>query len=410
MITVNDMGTALDKSDSLSWYYVVFFTLLGMPFLHINQVLTFAAVFAVILLIYEFCTGNYRIDRYAVVVLAFFTLGEAMALFKCPDLVRTLKSSVEKYFVILILYPLMLTTIDTEHKRTQACNCFKYGCLISAVFVWISYFTTIRIGFISSGFKTHRLILSGYGPNVVARLFCIGSLIALYQAQTSEKKRTRVIRYIEFIIIGFAVISTISMSGIILFLLGTIVIYCTYNNAFKRNGLLQVFLVVCIAAIAGLYLYMNVDQIRTIADNYLFRVNVVNQNDVTNGRMEGLIAAYNEGSSYCLFGLGYGCSHYLAGKTIHFPLIAALPETGLFGFISVVCQYGTLLHRDLSNLRYNSDFYAILSVLIMIGDMIQPNPNYLFTWFAIIIGAVPIYKDVVGIDRSCTNSIISRYL
>lgn len=375
-------------------YISAFYILLGIPFLNVSLVLTFAAVLGVFIALYSIITGKYRINRYMLIVGGLYFFGELLAIISnCPDIGRTLRYTVEKGLVLLVLYPIMSSSINTENKRYMACNLFKTGCLISALFVWIAYFTSIPISFISTAFRTQRLIFADYGPNVIARLFCIGSLIALYQAQI-ELGRKKLFHYAEYIVIGFATVSTISMAGIILFVSGSLVVFCMYNKGIKRFGVVKFIAILICIIICGVLAYFNVSAVRTNVDKYLYRANL-NQDDISNGRLEVLKGFDEHLLKYWLLGAGYACSNYVVGRTIHFPIIAAMIEIGIFGFISVLYQYGSVTMRDFRMLwlKKKFRFYSVLSLLIIIGDMVQPNPNYLFTWFAIFIGAVRTAPD-----------------
>ncbi|MDN6162239.1 MAG: hypothetical protein L0I79_05650, partial [Atopostipes sp.] len=81
--------------------------------------------------------------------------------------------------------------------------------------------------------------------------------------------------------------------------------------------------------------------------------------------------------------------NYLVGTVIHFPLLAALVEIGLIGFFGILIMYFYPIYMIFKRKRIvRWDVTSVLSVLIILGDMIQPNPNYRFTWFAILLPVV----------------------
>lgn len=382
-----------------------FYVLLGMPFLNITSVLTFAAILGTVIAFWGLITGKYRIDKYMLAVLGLYVVGEALALVNCPDKGRTLRYTVEKGLVLLALYPIMANTLKGPGKWLRACELYKDGCLISALFVWIAYFTGLRISFISTAFSANRLMFANFGPNVAARLFCIGALIAFYKAQIEEGRR-KLRAYAEYAVIGFALATTISMSGILLLALGTVVIFGAYNKGVKRFGVVKYVAVILALCVAAVLAYRFIGAVSAQVDKLIFRARA-NQSDISNGRLDFLDGFGSHVLRYWLFGVGYACSNYVVGMTIHFPIIAAIVEIGVFGFFSVLYQYGAVALRNVNGILFGGRerFPAFLSLLILLGDMVQPNPNYLFTWFAIFLGMVytkgyGIYEGQLDLHRS----------
>lgn len=380
---------AESKKMGIPYPEMAFFFLLAMPFIKYSLVLTGAALIGIPIAFYGlFISQKYKIDNYLIWVVGFYLIGELLALFSTPDLGRTMRYSIEKLLVLLVLYPIMKNTITSNEKQTCIANVYKMGCLISALFVWISSIAHIRIGFISDAFQTHRLIFAGYGPNVSTRLFCIGSLIALYEAQKNSGKQM-VLNYLEYILISFAAISTVSMSGLIIFAVGSVGTFLMFNRGVKRYGVIKIIIVTAFIVCVVVLAYHKVEIITQIINKFLYRLNA-NQDDISNGRLEVLSDFWSHFSNHWMVGIGYGCSYHLVGRTIHFPIIASLVEIGIFGFASVLIQYGYPIVNLIAyhNSNKKLDFFSFLSIMIIIGDMIQPNPNYLFTWFAIFLGMI----------------------
>ena len=107
------------------------------------------------------------------------------------------------------------------------------------------------------------------------------------------------------------------------------------------------------------------------------------------GRLSELSVIAENFFRYSLVGIGYGCSGYYTGVTIHFPLISAWVETGILGFASCCFLYGYPAWCAVKLLkRPDYAFFSIISLIMIAGDMVQPNPNYWFTWYAIFLPCI----------------------
>lgn len=389
LITIRKMKT--EKADRLKLLPSLFYITLPMPFLRLNGSVPVAAIIGLVICIICILKRRFFVDNYMVFVLFFFAIGEALALTNGINTSKTITYTLQKFIIVLTIYPTIMITLKDPRSIRLGVSYFKYGCLFVIIISLIAYVFRVNISFVATKYATGRLIIAGMGPNVIARLFCIGALIALYQAQVT-KGREHIINYIEFVICSLGILATISVSGFLLLFVGSIFIYLKFNEGVHKFGILKVIFILVLFCLLLVLLYHNVPFVQTQVQKLLLRAETnrmldnINEGFSLHGRLSGLENYAQNAIRYCIAGVGYGNSSFLAGKTIHFPILAALVETGLFGLISCAYMYGFAFFASIKLLKNSSfAFYGILSITIILGDMVQPNPNYVFTWFAIFL-------------------------
>lgn len=380
-----------DTRNNLTKVGFLFFFLLPLPFVKLTASISGAALLGVLICLFGVFAHKYYLDKYILTVSIFFIFGELLALLICEDVSRTVTFSIQKLIVVLVIFPTIMYFLNSDEKLKQGITGYKVGCLVSACFSLLAYMLGISIPFVATKFSTGRLTVAGMGPNVIARMFCIGAFIAFYQAQVSVGKQ-KIKNYVEYIVFTLAIMATVSTSGYALLLLGSIILYLKYNEGVHRKGILKIIVVfVCVIALL-VFLYNRVPFVRSQVEKFVVREELNRVMDEESegfslhGRLEGLGSYSSDAIKHSITGVGYGCSSFLYGRTIHFPILASLIETGIFGLVSCICLY---FFPILVSIRiWNNKKYAvfgIISLVMTLGDMVQPNPNYVFSWFGIFL-------------------------
>ena len=371
---------------------VAYFFLLPLPYFGVNNTLTVATIFGVILCVFLALKKRYYCDRYMMMVFLLFIIGELLSLLICTNTSKSVSYTLQKAIVLFVVYSLTMSYVAGDSNRLDRCiNSYKIGCLITALLSMAYYVFGVSVPFISTKFATGRLVVSGLGPNVVARLICVGAFICLYYAQI-KKKKEKVLSYIEYGICSLTILSTISTSGMALLAIGSILIVLKYNEGVKKLGAVKIIAMIIGIIILAIIAYYTIPFVQNQVDKLLLRSNVnqmidAGQGEYTfHGRLNGLENIWKYLQEFFIVGVGYGCSSVLSGTTIHFPIIASYIETGIFGFVSCLIMYGVPVVCALKIFKSKQlGIYGIISMVIFMGDMIQPNPNYVFTWFAIFL-------------------------
>ncbi len=384
------MGVRVTNKDKFRIGKVLFFVSLGMPFIQLTSVLTGAAIISLLVVIYLYVVvKKVRTDIYISFVLILFVYGEVLALYNCPDLIKTFVFSGQKLMVLLLLYPAMKYYISDDIEQHEAFRLYCFGCMITGAFVLMSGIFHVSVPFVGYAYKTGRVVLSEFGPNVTARLFCIAAVYMLYRAQVT-KKGEKLRCYLVWLMLSLCLGMTLSISGILLYAIGIVAVYLIFNKGIQKYGIIKLLIIIMFGAAFIYMAYLRIEVFRSLVERVIIRITMTNTNDdISNGRFDGLNNFFELLPKHFLTGIGYGCSSVVSasGKTIHFPILAAIIETGIFGFISCVILYGVPAFRNIYILiqKRGKNIFCIISLLMILGDMIQPNPNYLFTFFAVFI-------------------------
>lgn len=332
---------------------------------------------------------RYKINKVIIIAFSFFLFGGFLGMFQSPDIVRSLKGIIQQALVIFMLYPVMKNYIKDDLSFNKVLIYYKNGVLFLSILIVLYYIFNIDIGVVSTAYARSRTIIGDTGPNVVARILVIGALITLYFTQIRSIEKNKYKLYIEFLIISFGVFSTASVSGVLLLTIGVVWVLYRYNLKRDTKNIKRLFLFFLLGILIIIFSYNQYDIVRVKIDNTLQRVNIAffTYDDIKSNNRVLLLTGFTEYiGRYWIFGIGYSNSNYLAEKTIHFPLIAAIVEVGIIGFMGVFIMYFYPIYRIFKGRKtVQFDIATILSVLIIIGDMIQPNPNYRSTWFAILL-------------------------
>ena len=379
------------KLENFSLSASLFFFLLPLPFIRITGFLSGTVVLALLISVIRIIRRTYRFDRYMCIVLIFFTMGEVLALMNCTDVLKTFSFSAQKMIVLLLIYPTMKYYLSDDYSLVKGITLYKDGCIVASVVALLSYILKIHIPFVSTKYATGRLIIAGLGPNVIARLFCVGAIIALYQAQISSGKR-KALLYVEYTTIVLVILATVSTSGIGLLVLGSSLIYYRYNEGIRKIGFVKLVSVVSMLIIVLIIAYQRIPYIQIQIQKLIARERANQLLDTErsgyslHSRTAGLQDYGTHVLEYWFAGVGYGLSSVLNEKTIHFPILASLVETGVFGLISCCYMYISPFSRSIQMWKSKKyTVYGIITITVILGDMVQPNPNYVFTWFAIFL-------------------------
>lgn len=343
-----------------------------------------------------FIKRKYLINRTMSIAFLLFLIGSTMGMFQSPDITRSIKGIAQQSLVIFMLYPIMKNYVKSELTLKTVLTYYKNGVLLVSVFIVLFFWFNIDIGIVDTAFARSRTIIGDTGPNVVARLISIGALISLYFTQHNKSRKNRFKYYIEFIIMTYGVFSTASVSGLLILGFGTIWILYRYNLKKDSRNIKRLILILALAVFIGIFSYNRYDFVRYEVDRAVQRASFTFSLEEgyklaspQNTRLSLLSGFTNDLAKHWLFGVGYSNSNYLAEKTIHFPLVAALVEVGIIGFIGVFLMYSYPIYKVYTRKKMvRWDLTSILAFLIIAGDMIQPNPNYRFTWFAILLPLV----------------------
>jgi O-antigen ligase len=271
-------------------------------------------------------------------------------------------------------------------------NTFIYGALVSSGIIITYFITGYSFGIVEEIFLTNRITLTSYGPNVVSRLFCIAALITYSKIFKQSRLRSISIEILKFIIFTFCIITTVSTAGVVMTIIGALIIH--YKNIISKKTFITSITLLIIAILFALYIFDNSFMQQQI-DKFILR-ELINAEDYD---FHGRLIPLDDLISYIIpnfiIGCGYACSNILVGRTIHFPFISALVETGILGLISILMLYAypwiCILKKQEKGKRLNV-INAIMFV-VFLGDMIQPNPNYRFTWMMIILPCISLYNN-----------------
>lgn len=380
----------------------LFFALLPLPFIKLGNSLTGAVFIGIALCIYYIAKRRYYIDNYMLIVTFLFVGGELLSLFRCTEFSRTISSSIQKLIIILVIYSLMRRLLRSSQSIFAAGSVYKYASLTLAVIALISIIFHINVPFVTTNYRTLRLVIAGHGPNVIARLFCIGAFFALYDAQVAAQIKEKARYYIQYIIFVLAVAATVSLFGILLLAIGTFLIYISFNRGVRKIGIIKLLIAIGIVVLAIVIAYYKIEYVHNIIDQFIIREEAIRLSDSQNGgfslhgRTGGLRNYGANAIKYYVVGVGYSCSNNINGQTIHFPILASLLETGVLGLASCLILYGYPI-KCACMIWGNKSFriFGIVSLTIFLGDMVQPNPNYVFTWFGIFL-SICAYHSVKG--------------
>lgn len=330
-----------------------------------------------------------------------FFIGAIFGMFQSPDIIRNVKGITQQALVIFMLYPVMSYYITNNYRLNSVLRLYKNGALLLAILIILYHFFNLDFGVVDTAFAKSRTIIGDTGPNVVARIFVIGSMISLYFSQTMMKRNTTWKYYVEFLLMVYGVFSTASVSGVILLEIGSLMVLYRYNFKKDYRNQKRVLIISSIGMIVFTYMYNKLAFVQYEVMRFSERFsstfsinNSVSSSFSSNTRLALLDGFTNNIDKYLIFGIGYNNSNYIFHQTIHFPLVAAIIEIGIVGFLGVLVMYLYPMYRIIIRdklTRWN--ITSILSVLIFLGDMIQPNPNYRFTWFAILLPIVSIYNS-----------------
>ena len=212
------------------------FFLLPFPFLQYEG-FTLPMLIAVLYCGFLVIQKRYPLDKYMLFSFCLFIIGEVLSLFQCPDLGKSISNSAQKILILFLLYPLMAASLKNKERIDKSLRLYRIACLIMAAMCLAKQLSIVSFPFIGTKFAAHRLTIGGLGPNVIARMFIIGAFSSLYEAQIHSGKKTA-FHYIECIVITCGVMATISTSGILLFAVGTMWIFLSFNRGVRRIGLL----------------------------------------------------------------------------------------------------------------------------------------------------------------------------
>lgn len=376
----------------LSFLGYLFFALLPLPFIKVNDTFTGASILGIVLCGVYVLHEQYYVNKYMMLVTLLFVCGELLSITICTDISKTLIYTIQKLIVVLVVYPLMRKMLKTPQSLLASISTYRFTCVAIAVVALFTYIVHANISFIGTKYSMQRLTITGLGPNVIARLFCVGAFIALYEAQIKKSFEEKFLSYMQYIVLVLAIAVTLSTSGIILLVLGTLLIYLSYNEGVRKIGIVKLLIVIAVVLIVFIAVYHKIEFVHSQVTKLIIRelskisMDAESGGFSLHGRMEGLENYWSNAVQYLFIGVGYGCSSVINGVTIHFPILASLLETGILGFASCLLLYGHPL-KSIYEIWNNKNIriYGIISLVILIGDMVQPNPNYIFTWFAIFL-------------------------
>lgn len=371
----------------------LYFFSLPLTFITLPGGLLFSDLIGIILVVKMMFKNKYRVGLPLLIAFYFFLMGSLLGMIRSPDDLRSVKSIIQQTLVILVLYPVMKNYLNDCSNLKKVLNVYKNGVLILAFFIISFYLSGNTFGITNTVFASSRIAIGGTGPNVIARVLVIGALITLYFSQVGFKYRSSVIWYLQFFVISFGILTTLSISGILLWVIGSIWLLYVYNSKKNIKNFSRLLVIGGAGLLVMIFLYMRVDFIQDEIEMVLQRVNSavgVNFHSIMNNTRLILLRDFLDYlGDYWILGVGYSNSNYLVGTVIHFPLLAALVEIGLIGFFGILIMYFYPIYMIFKRKRIvRWDVTSVLSVLIILGDMIQPNPNYRFTWFAILLPVV----------------------
>lgn len=369
----------------------LFFLSLGLPSLQIIANITLTDILG-LLVFAKFLLKRKKvyIRMYLLVTALLFYIGALLGLANSNDIIRSFTGILHHSFIMILLPIILFQTTGSQEALKQVLSWYLYGAFISVGFVLIFIFFGYGFGIVDTVFLTGRVTLTTYGPNVVARLFCIAALITLDRVFEQKRKSAMLLELFKYFLFIFGLFTTVSSSGIGLTAVGSVMIFCYHLRANIRKRYFQIFVILSLFIIIGVALTNNYTFNQQI-DKLIFReltLNSYDQGGLHNrlAQLEGITELLIQ---YWFFGVGYACSSYETGITIHFPLIASFVETGIFGFISCLLLYAypwiCVLKKPH---RKRFSMIGIVMLVIFVGDMIQPNPNYRFTWMALFMPCI----------------------
>lgn len=393
----------------------IFFFLLPIAFLRGPFEVPYSDILGFGLFIVYLLKGKPVIRKSLLFSLLLFWLGATLALFRNQDLATSLKGMIHHTIIILILPVVIFGAIDSEEKILTALKCYIFGTLVDALLVVGYVIFNMDSRFVGSVFLTSRVTIV-YGPNVTARLFCIAALAALYFVLNSDRAKQRIFYLGAFLLFVFCVMTTVSVSGVFLLVVGSVVVLMRFTAGRYRKNIARVLMGIFCMMIIALILYVCIPSIHVQIDKMAFRI-LTNREEgnLLHGRTDFFPLFFQNFHEYLIAGIGYSCSYYVYGKTIHFPFFAALVEVGIFGFASLMILYCYPIFCIFKRERYRRwDISAIIAMVILCGDMIQPNPNYRFSWFAIFCACLcfrgadvgPKAPPLVGAEESARCSMV----
>lgn len=384
----------------LGFLGTLYFFTLPLIFLKIPSGILVSDIVGIIIIVNLFMKRRYYMNRILFFSFLFFLIGSIFAMFQNPDIIRSVKGLLQQALVIFMLYPIMKYYIKNTSYLNKVLNLYKNGALLITLLIILYHFFSIDFGIVDTAFARSRTVIGDTGPNVVARILVIGALISLYFSQIIRNENFISRYYFEFVALIYGVFSTASVSGVLLLGIGTLLVLYRYNLKKDYKNIKRILALSSLGVTMFLFLYNKLAFVQYEVARFRERFfstfrfeDGLASSFSSNTRLTLLSSFMDNIDKYFIFGIGYNNSNYISYQTIHFPLVAALVEIGIIGFIGVLLMYSYPIYKVFTNCKISRwNISSILAILIILGDMIQPNPNYRFTWFAILLPLISIDK------------------
>ena len=382
------------KRKDLLFFIFLFSVSLPFSFVKIFNSIYWIDIFIIFLIFISVIKKNYhlKIHTYLFFNSLLFILSALLSLSKCDNISSSLTQMLQHLIILLPLPVVMRLFLTCSDDIQKSMKFYIAASTILAFLIIISSIIKINIPIISTKFATERIIISNFGPNVIARLFLIAALFAFYFV-VREKNSIRIAYFIVFLINSYGVVSTISIAGIILLTIGIVWIFVKYTRLPSLKSITRSVGSLLLLLIITSVLYNYHTNIKIIVDKIIYRELANRQTEEYDfhGRVVVIDNLDTALFDNFLIGIGYGQSAKIAGQTIHFPLISSYFETGILGLVSMVGLYFYPVWHIFK--RKKIDILSIVAILIFCGDMIQPNPNYRFTWYALYLPTMDFSPD-----------------
>jgi len=306
------------------------------------------------------------------------------------------------FFVILLLYYMLINTIDDEAKLRKTMSFFMVSTALITFFSFLELLFPGRVLLPSVVFSTHKisLVMKGIrvqGPfhdyELLAQLFAINFPIIILMIVRSKRLLTRILYSVLLLSVLFMQFSTITRGAFISLIIGIIYLawICRRDlNIVQFTGLVAAFIGVIVLIDATMTRY-------TVSGSLFGRLfqTTVERGFIPDTRLSAWTAAWNRWLLHPIIGNGPGWD-FGGGITgtywPHCGYLYYLDTIGIFGLLAFLFVLFRLVRASITELRQplaTAPFPRALmkvfhvSLLIFIVDMIKVDHqrNFLYMYF-----------------------------